>query len=89
MFAEDPRIQMGDPILIYFSGHGGTGQREEALYGKTVLLPYDYSMDKQESGITDLELNGLLADLADKRGNNIVRACFLGRLLCKASTFRP
>ena len=78
-------IESGDPILIYYSGHGGLADTpkgwEVGGTGKTeFLVPYDYSSSLRDGnpkhGIPDRTLRTLLSRLAEKKGDNIVRQTF-------------
>jgi hypothetical protein len=74
---EDERIKAGDPILVYFAGHGceiptsesGLGERMQAI------VPQDYcgSPGKEVPAIPDRTIGALIAKIADKKGDNIVR----------------
>jgi len=71
-------IQFGDPILIYYAGHGAdapTPPKWRSSETRTqMLIPFDCEMDSKGGihGIPDRTLGGLLKQLADKKGNNIV-----------------
>lgn len=73
-FAIDGRIKRGDPILIYYAGHGGeadaplgwpTGGSSSRIQ---MLLPYNFSpnttSDPAKQGIHDMTLGILLKELA-------------------------
>ena len=80
-------IEKGDPIVIYFSGHGcerpapdawGPGSRTQCL------LPQDYKAVGTEpildqAPIPDRAIGALLEDIAKEKGDNIVNAipCFV------------
>ena len=71
----DDRIQRGDPILIFYAGHGSTAP---APAGEVQLLvPYDNLCDNVKGGkiygIPDRTLAELLGRLASVKGDNIVR----------------
>ncbi|KDR74099.1 hypothetical protein GALMADRAFT_250873 [Galerina marginata CBS 339.88] len=76
---EDSRIRRGDPILIYFAGHGSemaSPPEWEAgsLDGKIQLIvPQDYSstQPKQISGIPDRTISALLEKISEVKGDNI------------------
>ena len=88
-FNKEIKKARGDPILIYYAGHGGsTDTPEEWKAGNTgklrteFLIPYDYSGSslkdgnvnlKLTHGIPDRTLGFLLLQLAGKKGDNIVR----------------
>ncbi|KAF8526989.1 hypothetical protein BU17DRAFT_82508 [Hysterangium stoloniferum] len=78
------RIQGGDPILIYFAGHGA---RESPQDGKQsgdwhLLLPYDVNIgktDRYTGAIYHHDLHHILGQVVGKKGNNItviLDACF-------------
>ena len=81
----DPRIRLGDPILIYFAGHGsqihppiwwecgGQGSKIQ------VIVPQDYSSKPghEISAISDRTIGLLIDEIAHKKGDNIVRVLFL------------
>ncbi len=75
--AHDPRIEVGDPIVFYYAGHGSTVQSPHD-WGNTdiqLILPYDYSCEVDGvtvNGIPDRTIGALLAKLAEAKGNNIV-----------------
>ena len=74
---EDGRIKEGDPILIYFSGHGseilvpenGLGTKMQAI------VPQDYCAKpgNEVPAILDRTIGALIAKIANKKGDNIVR----------------
>ncbi|KAG9105232.1 hypothetical protein FRC07_009469 [Ceratobasidium sp. 392] len=79
---DDPRIHQGDPILIYYAGHGGCGKSPsewKAKYGyeeTQVIFPYDYNLPVTGSEaivncIPDRTIGMLLNELAAAKGNNI------------------
>lgn len=73
-------IQQGDPILIYYAGHGAEVDPPEGWPSGgdkiQMLLPYNFrartSTSEDEQGILDITLCILLKDLALAKGNNIV-----------------
>lgn len=79
----DPRIKKGDPVVIYFAGHGGSTNAPEGwrtLFGVSeiqVIFPCNYGVQVPGSAgpvncITDQEIAKLLNDLAAAKGDNIV-----------------
>jgi hypothetical protein len=82
------KINKGDPILIYYAGHGSSADTPKSKRwegggtGKIqLLIPYDSSSLKDSDadpihGIPDRTLGVLLSRLADKKGDNIVRQTF-------------
>ncbi|CCM00513.1 uncharacterized protein FIBRA_02547 [Fibroporia radiculosa] len=75
----DKRIQKGDPILIYYSGHGASALAppnwEAGGSHIQLLVPHDQSCidrsGRQVLGIPDRTLGVLLARLAHEKGDNI------------------
>ncbi|KAF8521799.1 hypothetical protein BU17DRAFT_87725 [Hysterangium stoloniferum] len=77
-------IQSGDPILIYFAGHGAreSPQDDKQSTDWQLLLPYD--VDEGKTGrytgaIYHHDLRDILGQLVGKKGNNItviLDACF-------------
>ena len=70
-------IRVGDAILIYYAGYGGSAELPELSHwngGKVELLvPYDhFSLDGDF-----IILEKLLSDFAFKKGDNIVRQTFI------------
>lgn len=76
----DDRIQRGDPILIFYAGHGSTAPKpkdwEDGGPAIQLLLPHDYlcenEMGQMIHGIPDRTLGVLLGRLASSKGDNIV-----------------
>jgi hypothetical protein len=82
----DDRIKKGDPILIFFAGHGyeinaplgwPSGDVDEQIQ---LTVPQDYCTDtsKEIHGIPDYTLAALLNGIANRHGNNIVSHFFFG-----------
>ena len=87
-FSLNDEIKEGDPILIYFAGHGGSADTpkgwEVGSTGKIeLLIPYDHSSPLEDGnpkhGIPDRTLGALLSQLAIEKGDNIVRQTFIFR----------
>lgn len=74
---DDGRIVEGDPIFIYFAGHGSEIASPEGEVGSKlqVLLPRDYR-EKYVPAIPDRTIGALIAQIAEKKGDNIVRLIF-------------
>ena len=78
--ANHDRISVGDPILIYYAGHGSEIDPPEHWnlpYGSRkiqMILPYDYDIGGQ--GLLDVTLRELLTRLSDNKGDNIVSVSF-------------
>lgn len=82
--ATNSDINVNDPILIYFAGHGST-TRAPSYAWKTsnedntiqMILPYDFSRKGSPSsdgqGIWDIRLSTLLENVAKAKSDNIVR----------------
>ena len=80
----DDRIQRGDPILIFYAGHGSIPTpkgRENGGPTIQLLLPHDYLCKNENGqkvhGIPDHTLSVLLGRLASAKGDNIVRLTLL------------
>ena len=79
------KIKEGDPIIIYYAGHGGSANTPEGWPGREVgstskielLIPHDHSSSLEDGnpqhGIPDRTLGALLSYLASEKGDNIVR----------------
>ncbi|KAJ3536712.1 hypothetical protein NM688_g6797 [Phlebia brevispora] len=75
----NPAIEQGDAILIYFAGHGASIQSPRGWYADgikdvEVLCPYDYdakNSDGRVAGISDRSFHAMLSDLAATKGDNI------------------
>lgn len=78
--AKDPKIQKGDPIVIFYAGHGGGGRAppewdtgdDKIQY----LVPHDFKFDGTsgaiQNEIMDFEIGEILEEIATEKGNNIV-----------------
>jgi hypothetical protein len=82
----NPDINVGDPILIYYAGHGGganppAGWEAGGSDSKTqMLIPHDYRSNQDVCGIPDRTVAVLITRIAKAKGDNIVRPAFrLGR----------
>jgi hypothetical protein len=75
---DDERIKSGDPILIYFAGHGSEFSTPESGLMQAIV-PQDYCKNpgKEVPAIPDRTIGALIAEIADKKGDNIVCQCFL------------
>jgi hypothetical protein len=77
-FGSDDRIHEGDPIFIYYAGHGSSIPPPEDWEcggpGKKIqmLVPQDYAPEHGILGIPDHVLGCLIDRIAEKKGNNIV-----------------
>jgi hypothetical protein len=70
---DNDRIEKGDPILIYYAGHGGKVPGDDADIVEA-LIPVDYAPKQPEvSPIPDRTIASLINGISKKRGNNIVR----------------
>ncbi|CAE6469513.1 unnamed protein product [Rhizoctonia solani] len=79
----NPQIEKGDPILIYYAGHGGVIKAtDEWMKGNgahivQVIFPFDYVYDNKDDTskpiecIPDRTIAGLLNDLSREKGDNI------------------
>ncbi|KAF8607165.1 hypothetical protein BDV93DRAFT_552908 [Ceratobasidium sp. AG-I] len=79
---EDSRVHEGDPILIFYAGHGGWTEATDewkARYATDeiqAIFPYDYKAEvpgskKVVNCIPDRTIGVLLNELAAAKGNNI------------------
>ena len=77
---DDGRIVEGDPIFIYFAGHGSEIASPEGDVGSKLqaLLPQDYCVkdEKYVPAISDRTIGALIVQIAQKKGDNIVRLIF-------------
>jgi len=75
-FINDPKINKGDPIVVFFAGHGDEADPPSGWQtdGQKVqlLVPHDFG-DKVDA-ISDRGFCILLEELAEEKDNNIVRA---------------
>ncbi|KAH9477069.1 hypothetical protein JR316_0010985 [Psilocybe cubensis] len=73
--ASDSRIQKGDPILIFYAGHGSEIPPNTKNHNAKiqVLVPQDYCSDagKEVPAIPDRTIGALLSNIADSKGDNI------------------
>ncbi|KAI0313035.1 hypothetical protein OF83DRAFT_1176058 [Amylostereum chailletii] len=77
--ATNRKIKDGDPILIYYAGHGGEAKPPAGWTsggGKIqMILPHDFiphtNTDESSQGILDVTLSALLTRLAGVKGDNI------------------
>ncbi|KZT66384.1 hypothetical protein DAEQUDRAFT_457739 [Daedalea quercina L-15889] len=75
----NPAIESGDAILIYFAGHGSrvhspAGWYQHGLGEVEVLCPYDHDTRAAEgrvAGISDRSLLAMIDDLCRVKGDNI------------------
>jgi hypothetical protein len=87
--SEDPRINKGDPIFIFYAGHGSQQRtpREWNVPNEKieVIIPYDCTSDETPAlgyvvpPIPDRTIGALIDEISRKKGDNIVSG--LGRPL--------
>lgn len=69
-------ILEGDPIIIFYAGHGDQvlRQRKDGVTSSQRIFPYDYCDNKDDTvqAISDHEISVLIDEIAMKKGNNIV-----------------
>ncbi|KIJ55443.1 hypothetical protein M422DRAFT_774468 [Sphaerobolus stellatus SS14] len=77
---DDARIKLGDPILIFFAGHGieanspkgwECGDPDNKIQ---MIMPYDFGKKQGRStvyAIPDITIRGLIEGIAREKGNNI------------------
>lgn len=87
-FQTDHRIQRGNPIFIFFAGHGTTGAApagwEAGGARIQMLVPHDYLCENDGHivhGIPDRTIGSLLEQIAKAKGDNIVRLVFVSQML--------
>lgn len=75
----DHRIQRGDPILIYYAGHGSSTvspdnwtRAEDQRENDNIQFIVPYDCDEWVAGIPDRTIAACLDQLADAKGDNIV-----------------
>jgi len=79
-FITNHKIQRGNPILIYFAGHGAEAKSPRGWSSNNsktqMLIPHDCGTKiegEDVHGIPDRTLGWILREMADVKGNNIVR----------------
>lgn len=80
----DDHLKNGDPILIFYAGHGASGRApagwEAGNNEVQFIIPHDCRVNVWGSkvpAIPDRTLGALLRQLADVKGDNIVRSFFV------------
>jgi len=68
---KNPVIERGDPILIYWAGHGSVIGRTQLLCTYDHLNTCDAGKKRRVSGISNHIMHGLITELAKEKGNNI------------------
>jgi len=88
-FSINDDIKVGDPIVIYYAGHGGSAKTPKGWEaGGTkiqLLVPWDcfnINVGEPKNGIPDRTLGVLLSRLASKKVDNIVRQTDIFRVYC-------
>ncbi len=88
----NPAIKKNDPILIYYAGHGAEANASSRWSSTNrkiqMLVPHDFITSGSDGsergqGVLDMKLSHLLADIAAKKSDNIVRFDLF--LLCLVS----
>ncbi|KAI0075745.1 hypothetical protein K474DRAFT_1676131 [Panus rudis PR-1116 ss-1] len=75
----NPVIERGDAILIYFAGHGSCLRAPRGWFGTNaksveVLCPYDHDTkgpSGRVAGISDRSLDAMIRDLVQVKGDNV------------------
>ena len=86
--ATESRIQRGDPLIIYFAGHGSlsvTVSGEAMVLSDAVVSLCSVDTGEQDprgstafvSGVSKFEISALMESLAKAKGNNIVSGTFI------------
>ena len=76
--ANNDSIQRGDPILIYYAGHGGLTKAPVGWETESkeiqMLIPQDHNdiEGPKVYGIPDQTIGALINDVAEAKGDNIV-----------------
>lgn len=93
----NPNIQPGDAMVIYFAGHGSVipappgwfqGRAQPGSRNVEVLCPYDHDMQQSNgrvAGISDRSMCALLRELSEVKGDNIT---FIADCCFSPSQFR-
>lgn len=68
---KNPAIERGDPILIYWAGHGSVVGQTQILCTYDYLNTCDAGQKRRVSGISNHIMQGLITELAKEKGNNI------------------
>jgi hypothetical protein len=86
--ATNEKIQYGDPIVVFFAGHGSTVHAPPhwSTGGSLIqmLIPYDFdstSAENDAQGFFDLTSAALLSEIARAKGDNItviLDSCYSG-----------
>jgi hypothetical protein len=87
---DDERIEKGDPIFIYYAGHGSELPAPESEGSRLqVLVPWDYcpTPEKYVGPIFDRTIGALIAEIAEKKGDNIVRRISFFEFAASTYTF--
>jgi hypothetical protein len=79
-FKENASIQPGDPMLLFYAGHGSRvsapPEWSPAHRNIETICPYDEetvdSSGNHIHGIPDYTIDGLLCELSKEKGNNVV-----------------
>lgn len=75
--AHNALIQPGDPVVIFYAGHGREVLHQTPDGGTHMIqmvVPTDYCTDQEEAVpcISDLEIGALIDHIAAQKGDNIV-----------------
>jgi Caspase domain len=81
---DDHHVKHGDPILIFYAGHGASGPAPQEWGADSskiqFIVPHDCRINVNGNkipAIPDRTLGAFLRMLADTKGNNIVRHFFI------------
>lgn len=82
IFETNDLIHEGDPIVIFYAGHGATSPAPKSWKAGgpeiEMLVPYDFDVveESQVHGIPDRTIGAILDKVGRRKGNNIVSAQF-------------
>lgn len=73
-FRDNPKIEKGDPILVFFAGHGSEVAVDSGERKIQVIMPQDYSNDPENpvAPIPCRAVDKALHKVAHTKGDNIV-----------------
>lgn len=86
----DRQIERGDPIVIFYAGHGGQGKpppgwpagNKRIQYILSYNFTYDHVSNTCANEVKDFEIGEILEGIAKEKGDNIVSPTLHSMLLC-------